>query len=152
LEKSGYWKRIGFDEEGFDKKGRNVIGKTWVERNDIYYSNPRGVTTVNEVEIYDNKNSGYIYVMRQPAHEENIFKVGRTRRTPEERKKELSNTSSIDKFLIINSFYTKDCIEAEKQIHNELDKYRLTSRREFFICDLRKILDTCENIVNKINE
>jgi len=152
IEKSGYWKRLGIDEEGFDKKGRKIVGKTWVERNDIFYTNPKGVTTANKVKVYNDKNAGYIYVMRQPSHEENIFKVGLTQRSPEERKKELSNTSSIDNFFVINSFYTKDCIEAEKLIHKKLEKYRLTSRREFFRCDLRIILDTCESIINDINK
>jgi hypothetical protein len=152
IEKSGYWKRIGIDEEGFDKKGRKIIGKTWVERNDIYYSNPKGVTKVNEVEVFDNENAGYIYVMRQPTHEENIFKVGLTKRSPEERRKELSNTSSVDKFFVINSYYTKDCVKAEKQIHKNLETYRLSARREFFMCDLKIILDTCEKIIKEINE
>jgi hypothetical protein len=152
IEKSGYWKRISIDEEGFDKKGRKIVGKTWVERNDIFYSNPKGVTIVNKIKIYNDKNAGYIYVMRQPSHEENIFKVGLTQRSPEARKKELSNTSSIDNFFVINSYYTKDCINAEKQIHKILEKYRLTSRREFFRCDLKIILDACESTINEINK
>ena len=151
VEKSGYWKRIGMEEEGYDKSGNKIVGKTWVERNDVYYSNPKGVTKVDEVEHFDTEHAGYIYIMRQPAYEENIFKVGLTTRTTEQRRKELSNTSSVDNFFIINSYHTKDCISAEKQIHNELEKYRLTSRREFFRCDLRIILDTCERIINKIN-
>lgn len=152
VEKSGYWKRLDVDEEGFDKNGAKIIGKTWVERNDIYYSTPKGVTKVQQVELFTNENSGYIYIMRQPIHEENIFKIGLTRRSSEQRSKELSNTSSADKFFIINSYHTKDCVEAEKQIHNELESYRLTSRREFFRCDLKIIMETCEKIINKINE
>lgn len=152
LEKSGYWKRIGIDEEGFDKNGRRIIGKTWVERNDVYYSSPKGITKVEGVNYYDTENSGYVYVMRQSTHEENIFKVGMTKRDTEKRSKELSNTSSVDKFFIINSYYTKDCIDAEKQIHEKLKDYRLTSRREFFRCDLKIILDTCESVINKINK
>lgn len=154
IEKSGYWKRIDLDEEGFDKRGRPVVGKTWVERNDIYYSNKKGITKVgvNEVNQFEGENVGYVYVMRQPTHEENIFKVGLTKREPEKRKRELSNTSSVDKFFVINSYYTKDCIKAEKVIHEQLKEFRLTSRREFFLCDLKIILDACENVVREINE
>ncbi|PZX93859.1 hypothetical protein DOS84_07860 [Flavobacterium aquariorum] len=151
IEKSGYWKRIGIDEEGFDKKGRKIVGKTWVERNDTYYSVPKGITKIEEVEIYDNENSGYVYIMRQPTHEQNIFKIGLTKRNTETRSKELSNTSSVDKFFVINSYYTKDCVEAEKQIHNKLEFYRLSDRREFFRCDLRKIIDTCDKVIKEIN-
>jgi len=152
IEKSGYWKRLNIDEEGFDKQGNKIIGKTWVERNDTYYTTPKGVTQVEQIEIFEGDKAGYIYIMRQPAHEENIFKVGLTRRSLEQRKKELSNTSSPDKFFVINSFNTKDCVEAEKQIHEKLDQYRLTSRREFFKCDLRIIMEVCKEIINEINK
>jgi hypothetical protein len=154
LEKTGFWKRIPIDEIGFDKKGRKITGKTWVERNDIYYSDKKGVTKVTTTvhEKFDGENAGHIYIMRQPSHGENIFKVGLTKRTPEKRKNELSNTSSVDKFFIINSYKTKDCILAEKEIHIDLNKYRLTSRREFFRCELRIILDSCEKIIHVINK
>src|SRR5690606_8911071 len=151
LEKSGYWKRLNIDEQGFDKKGNPIIGKTWVERNDVYYSANKGITEVSKVEIYEGVNAGYIYIMREPTHEINIFKIGLTRRTTEERRKELSNTSSPDKFFIINSYNTKDCIKAEKEIHQALENYRITERREFFRCDLKIILDVCERIINEIN-
>ena len=151
MEKTGFWKRLDIDEEGFDKKGNKIIGKTWVERNDIYYSTSKGITKIEQVESFEGKNAGYIYIMRQPVHEENIFKVGLTKRKTEDRKKELSNTSSPDNFYIINSYHTKDCIEAEKQVHEKLEKYRLTTRREIFKCDLRKIMDACEEIISKIN-
>ena len=89
--------------------------------------------------------------MRQPTHEQNIFKIGLTKRHTDTRSKELSNTSSVDKFFVINSYYTKDCVEAEKQIHKKLEFYRLSDRREFFRCDLRKIIDTCDEIIKEIN-
>lgn len=152
VEKSGYWKRLDVNEEGLDKNGKKIIGKTWVERNDIYYTTPKGITKVQKVELFNTENAGYVYIMRQPIHEENIFKVGLTRRSSEERSKELSNTSSADKFFIINSYHTKDCVEAEKQIHKELEHYRLTSRREFFRCDLKVIMDTCEKVIESINK
>jgi hypothetical protein len=152
LEKSGFWKRLNFDEVGFDKNSNKVLGKTWVERNDIHYTSKKGITKVDKVEIFENENAGYIYIMRQPSHEENIFKIGLTKRSTEKRSKELSNTSSVDKFFVINSYNTKDCIEAEKQIHKQLGKYRLTDRREFFMCDLKIIIETCSKIIDSINK
>lgn len=152
VDTSGYWKRIEIDEEGFDKKGNKILGKTWVERTDVYYTAPVGVTKIEEVKLFSSKNAGYIYIMRQPAHQEDIFKVGLTTRDAEIRSKELSNTSTIDKFFILNKYYTKDCILAEKKIHEQLEKYRLSKRREFFKCDLRIILDVCEEVVKEINQ
>ena len=152
VEKSGYWKRLENDEVGFDKRGNKIIGKTWVERNESYFTLPKRITTIQKNKHFEGENSGYIYIMRQPAHDENTFKVGLTKRSPEKRRKELSNTSSPDKFYIIHSFFTKDCVEAEKLIHSKLDLYRLTKRREFFNCDLQIILNICNEVVNKINK
>lgn len=152
VEKSGFWKRLNINEGGFDKKGNKIIGKTWVERNDIYYIVPKEVTKIERVEVYEGENAGYIYIMRQPIHEENIFKIGLTKRSTKERSKELSNTSSPDKFFVIVSYNTRDCIKAEKEIHQELENYRLTERREFFRCDLKIIMEVCQKIVSKVNE
>lgn len=152
IEKTGFWKRIGISEDGFDKKGRKIIGKTWVERNDIYYSSPKGITTVTKVEIFNDKNAGHIYIMRQPGLEVNIFKVGLTRRNVDKRRKELSNTSTPDKFLIVDKYYTKDCVEAEKKIHEKLKIYRLSTRREFFRCDSEIIIKVCRKIIAEINK
>lgn len=152
INKSGYWKRLEIDEVGFDKKGREIIGKTWVERTDSYFTNPKGITKVEQTTIFDNEEAGFVYIMRQPAHEENIFKIGLTKRTSEQRSKELSNTSTIDKFFIINKYQTRNCEEAERLIHEKLEKYRLSKRREFFRCELKKILDACESITEKINK
>lgn len=151
VERSGYWKRLEINEEGFDKKGNKIIGKTWVERHDVYYVSPKGITKIERDEKFHTPNAGYVYIMRQPTFEENIFKVGLTRRNVEKRKKELSNTSSPDDFFVINSYYTKDCVKAEKEIHKRLEKYRLTSRREFFQCDLRIIMEICDEIIKKTN-
>ena len=151
LEKTGYWKRIGFDEQGFDKKGQPIIGKTWMERQEMFYTSPKVVTKVKEVDKYTGPNAGYIYIMRQAAHEENIFKVGLTRREVEVRSKELSNTSTIDKFHIITKYLTKDCVIAEKLIHEKLNNYRLSKRREFFACDLETIMNVCSRETTMVN-
>lgn len=153
VERTGYWKKIEHDELGFDKKGREILGKTWVERSDSYYTNRKDVTTasLNSNVQYDGENAGHIYIMRQPTHEEGIFKVGLTRREPETRRKELSNTSSVDKFFIVCSYQVKDCVVAEKLIHEDLKKFRITSRREYFRCDLKIIIDSCEKIAQSIN-
>lgn len=101
--------------------------------------------------LYDDQNAGYIYIVRQPAHPKNTFKIGLTTRNPNERNRELSNTSVIDEFYILKDFHTKDCFLAEKLIHKELDSYRITSKREFFQCDTKIIIEVCEKIVKEVN-
>ncbi len=151
VEQSGFWKRLEREEEGFDKKGRSILGKTWVERSDVFHSYTKGVTKIDEVKLFNEKNAGYIYIMRQPAHPKNTFKIGLTTRNTQERSKELSNTSVIDELFVLTEFHTKDCFLAEKLIHQELDSYRLSTRREFFRCDLRIVIDICEKIIKEIN-
>jgi len=151
IEKSGYWKRLRQDEKGLDKKGQEVIGKTWVERNDTYYVEKEGVINVNPSVVYNEPNSGLIYIMRQPGHHKNIFKVGLTRRTSEKRSKELTNTSVPDNFYVIVDYNVRDCVKAEKLIHKELEEYRITERREFFNCELKHIIQICESVIEKIN-
>lgn len=152
VERGGYWKRIGFDETGFDKKGKCIIGKTWVENNNSYFVAKKGITVINSKVKFEGENAGYIYIMREPSHIENLFKVGLTRRDPETRRRELSNTSSPANFLIVNNYPTKDCLLAEKLIHDELEIFRINSKREYFKCDLEIITKTCEEIIKQINE
>lgn len=151
IEKSGYWKRLRQDEKGLDKRGKEVIGKTWVERNDTYYIEKEGVVNVKPSVIYNELNSGLIYIMRQPGHHENVFKVGLTKRSSDKRSKELTNTSVPDNFYVIVDYNVRDCIEAEKLIHKELEEFRISDRREFFNCDLKHIIQICEKIIEKIN-
>jgi hypothetical protein len=53
---------------------------------------------------------------------------------------------------VIHKYNTKDCVEAEKLIHKKLDRYRLSSRREFFKCELGIIMEACEVIIDEINK
>ena len=89
--------------------------------------------------------------MRQPGHHKNIFKVGLTKRTSDKRSKELSNTSVPDNFYVVVDYSVKNCVLAEKLIHEELSDSRISNRREYFHCELRRIIEVCENIIGKIN-
>lgn len=56
----------------------------------------------------------------------NVFKVGLTRRTPEERSNELSrSTSAPDHFHVMEEWDVVDCVQAEKLIHERLHEFRL---------------------------
>lgn len=152
VETSGYWRRLDLKEQGYDKNGRPILGKTWVERTDTFYTGTKGVTKVDQSALFTGENAGYIYVMRQPTTADDIFKIGLTTRNVQTRSEELFNTSVADKFFVIASFPTKNCKEAERQIHAALDTYRVSTRREFFRCNLKKILETCEQIIREINK
>ena len=154
VNRTGYWKRLTSNEKGEDKRGNPVLGKTWVQRTDAYTRVP-GITnaTVENVgDRYTGKNAGYIYIVRDPSHLTDIYKVGLTRREPEVRTKELSNTSSPGGFFILQQFETADCVIAESRIHKILEPYRVSANREFFSCSLKLIIESCERIVTQVNK
>ena len=84
-----------------------------------------------------NIRTGYVYVISNiGSFGERVLKVGLTRRIdPEERIQELSDASVPFKFDIHAIIFSADAVSLEKQLHQELDKYRLNkvnTRKEFF--------------------
>lgn len=63
----------------------------------------------------------------------NIYKIGRTARNPYERVKELSKSTScpVD-FEMICFAEFDDCLQAEKQAHEQFRDYRVNENKEFF--------------------
>jgi len=152
IEKSGYWKRLKPDEKGIDKKGKQIIGKTWVDRHETYYKEKDGRINIKPTIKYEGDDAGIIYIMRDPEKPKGVFKVGLSTRNSEIRRRELSNTSIIDHFYVMHEYNTKDCKLAESLIHKELSDYRVTERREFFSCDLNHIMLVCERVVDEVNK
>jgi hypothetical protein len=150
VERSGYWKRLDPEQNGQDKHGNLVKGKTWVVQTSFMYADtPKSL----EGEAVDNLgDAGYIYILRNAAHETNVFKIGLTKRSPEIRAAELSSTTaSPDKFLVAQDWFTRDCALAEATIHQYFDSYRLNDRREFFRVEFRELITVIDEIVKKIN-
>ena len=84
-----------------------------------------------------NIRTGYVYVISNiGSFGESVLKIGLTRRIdPEERIRELSDASVPFKFDIHAIIFSADAVSLEKQLHQELDKYRLNkvnTRKEFF--------------------
>nr|WP_319571258.1 GIY-YIG nuclease family protein [uncultured Draconibacterium sp.] len=153
IEKDGYWKPLEHGKIGTDKNGKEIHGRTWVEKtlswqelsvsgNDVEITIPENVSI----------NNGYIYLLRNPAHELDLFKIGLTTKQVEERAKQLSGTPSPDKFVIINRWFVKDCVLAEKLIHEKLAPYRLNPRREFFKIKLETAIMEIIPIIEQINK
>ena len=77
---------------------------------------------------------GWVYVLLNPSMPE-IYKVGMTDRTPEERAKELSASTSVaTPFLVIYKQRTNYPKQLEFVVHKELEKSnsRVNQNREFF--------------------
>jgi hypothetical protein len=91
---------------------------------------------------------GSVYILQNPALLENMFKIGRTMRTVQQRAKELSSTTGLpEKFNIRYERDVPDCIQVEKLVHQKLEKYRYRANREFFVLPLQDAISTIEEVI-----
>lgn len=153
VEKSGYWKNLMPDEIGMDKKGQTIHGRTWVNQNSSWFEATSLDLTIEEESVsFDHPNTGYIYILRNPIMGKNIFKIGLTRNDVDYRVEQLSKTSIPDKFYKAQEWLVKDCVLAEKEIHEILRDYRVDPRREFFEVSYEKAVKVITDNIKKINE
>ncbi|MDA9975999.1 GIY-YIG nuclease family protein [Alphaproteobacteria bacterium] len=90
---------------------------------------------------------GIVYVIHNILHPSDLFKVGLTTNSVEERIKELnSETSNPGKFKVCAYFPVSDVYEAEKVCHQRLDELGLRSNKEFFSGEISRILTEVERV------
>ncbi|WP_295201892.1 GIY-YIG nuclease family protein [uncultured Chryseobacterium sp.] len=153
IETSGYWKKLEFDGIGTDKKGNQVTGKTWVNKNLSWFEAKESDLIIERNKnFFNDPDSGFIYIIRNPIHGENVFKIGLTRNTVNERINQLSKTSTPDKFYLAQQWNVRNCVVAEQRIHLLLNNYRIDPRREFFKIDYNKAIETINKVIKEINE
>ncbi len=153
IETSGYWKKIGLDQIGLDKKGDTIHGRTWVNQNLSWFeANNDDLIIEKDSNKFTDINSGYVYILRNPTMGKNIFKIGLTRNEVDERVNQLSNTSIPDRLYKSQEWNTKDCVKAEREIHSRLQNYRVDPRREFFQIDYEKAIAVISQVVKEIND
>lgn len=153
IQTTGYWKKLSNGKIGTDKQGREIHGRTWVEKTITWFEtdSTRNVTirrNFGEKEKIEGGKQGLIYVMRSAAHAKNIFKIGLTTRTSEERSEELTRTTaSPDDFLVVQDWEVVDCEKAEKLIHEYLAPYRVNPKREFFKAPYKEIVRIIDKVI-----
>jgi hypothetical protein len=104
--------------------------------------NSRGQQTADPVER--SATEGVLYVLRCAAMKDEIYKVGWTTGTAEDRAKSLSAATGVPtSFVVVDSWIHADAAALEKSVHAMLDPYRLNDVREFF----RTRYDTIKKIV-----
>jgi TPR repeat protein len=87
-------------------------------------------------------DAGYIYALINPSLE-GLVKVGKTRRDPTHRVKELSSsTAAPTPFVLAFDVYVDNCSAAESYLHTLLAKrgYRVSENREFFKAPLKEVI------------
>lgn len=93
---------------------------------------------------------GIIYIMRCDAHVANLYKVGYTTKSAEDRAYQLSKSTATPRpFKVIDAIEVQDVRYAEKVIHDELADYRLEKKREFFQAPLQLIQKRLRQRVQK---
>ncbi|MCP4346191.1 MAG: GIY-YIG nuclease family protein [Desulfobacterales bacterium] len=96
-------------------------------------------------------NNGFVYILANPAYKENLYKIGYTEQTPDERAAGLSKSTGVPaKFqpvheVEISSYWKPKLVE--QIIHSRLDKFRYTEDREFFELPLEKAVRVVEDLL-----
>ncbi len=91
------------------------------------------------------EESGYIYILYNPAMV-GIVKIGKTKRSPEDRATELSSGTNVPlSFEVVYRLEVKNVDIAEKAIHKKLENYRINKGREFFRISI-------EQAIKELNE
>lgn len=152
VETTGFWKKLDSDVQGEDKQGNPMQGRTWVRKTLSWSESPDQRSTLSfsasKRTATDNPNAGTVYVMRSAAHAKDVFKIGMTRRSTNERSHELGRGTGIpDDFLTVEEWYVDDCVDVERRVHEELAPFRVNPRREFFRAEFRIIRAAIEKIL-----
>jgi hypothetical protein len=116
-----------------------------------------GESDIEPIFNQDDK-TGYIYILINASLQENFLKIGRTKRHPRERAKELSAPTGVpSEFIVAYSKMVLDDKKAESLIHQKLKKFRSTDirkdrNREFFILPLEKAIEIIEDVIQKVGQ
>lgn len=168
IETEGYWSRLPIDEFGIDAHGNAVRGKTWVKATNTWRersSKPRTIYVKSsvaaaklEMEDYlkqvdaaqqtsrvDRADHGVIYVLRCMVMKDEVYKVGWTSGSAEQRAAELSSATGVpSSFVVVAYWVHKDPEALEKGIHAMLAPYRVSEKREFFQVNVETIRNVIE--------
>lgn len=93
---------------------------------------------------------GYVYILINDAMP-GLVKIGCTKRSPEERKRELSRWTGIPlDFSVAYEIFSSDMKMLEKTIHKKLDSCRVNKNKEFFKCDIDFAIASLSKIAQEI--
>ena len=141
---------------GRDSNGERVRGRTWVKSSNRWRERPDGprtvyvkssvaaakITATEIVELArdpgnagtntsgdifdDGEERGVLYVLRCITMKDEVYKVGWTSGTAEERAKKLSTATGVaSSFVVVDYWQHKDAGALEKDVHAILDPYRI---------------------------
>lgn len=95
--------------------------------------------------------SGFIYILINDSFS-GLIKIGSTVISAQERARQLSsNTAVPTPFKVAYEVYTDDCEKLEKNIHTQLNEFRVNANREFFNYPLSRAIQLIQNIEKNKN-
>jgi len=102
--------------------------------------------------IYADKGEGdqWVYILSNPDTPHNHLKIGYTKKTPEERAKEISSGTGIARPFVVEWAYR--CFNGEiieRTVHHALKAYRVNNKKEFFQINLEEAKEVINLIGNK---
>jgi hypothetical protein len=90
---------------------------------------------------------GAIYIAHNPVDGKNVFKVGKTNRTPDVRMTELTaDTTNMGIYKEKAWFVVNDIDAAENVCHKRLKQFRIQPNREFFELELSRLISIVEEV------
>lgn len=173
IETEGYWRRIEAGRWGEGRDGRPVQGRTWIKAKNEWRERDDAQATVYikstiesaRVQIADYiaaveriKESGntphescVLYVMRCVLMHNEIYKVGWTSGTANNRAKELSAATGVPSaFSVVKYWHHPKADKLEAGVHALLSPYRLNPSREFFEANFSVISDAIEREIERM--
>ncbi|MBX3347793.1 MAG: GIY-YIG nuclease family protein [Nitrospira sp.] len=149
FESSGYWRPLPNGEVGQTKDGTPIVGQTWVKRTETWKAQSLSSFVISRTPcLSSGEDPGWIYIMRSGSHHDDIYKIGLTRRTTEERAKELSGSTGVPTgFEVLFSWVVGDCAKFEQELHRRLKHLRINRQREFFRGNLQEIVKAVSEMV-----
>lgn len=119
------------------------------------YKKTRGIPKIEEPTIWDHMLShekSFIYIMSSEANKD-LLKIGKTERTPEERAKELSGSTSTPFPFRVEHYYCipKELLnQTELNIHRQLKKVGKHASKEFFRLSIEEAKADIEDILKRM--
>lgn len=98
--------------------------------------------------LFSGRGSGdqWVYVLSNPI-QPGILKIGYTKLTPDERAKQISNTTGVAlPYEVAWAFKCFNGEQLEGEVHRALGMYRVNKQREFFQISLEEAKKTIEKI------
>jgi len=155
IEASGYWRTLEPGKMGADKNGNPIHGRTWVSKKLTWMEADEPSALVAKSDetktLPEGPAPGFLYVMRAPVHPKNVFKIGLTRKSSDERANELSRATGVPgKIYVMHEWPVCDCVSVEREVHCRLSECRIDPRREFFEAPLAHIITVINETINSM--